>query len=99
MIPKAFFKAANPAPHETLAYMALKYYANNQAGTCERIPIRTMAKLISISETSLKAALGSLEKKGVIRIKHRSTKSLAGRKIPLPNLYEILELKPDPFPI
>jgi len=95
LLPKAFFKIVRPTPHELAIYVALKYYANN-AGTCERIAVRTLAKLAAISETSAKAALKELERKGAIRIKHRSTKSTAKKKIPLPNLYEILNLNPEP---
>lgn len=93
ILPKALFKL-EVSVYGLAAYIALKYYAQNSSAACERMSVRTLANLVRISETTMKAALAELEKKGAIRVHQRSSKSPKGKRIPLPNLYELVNLMP-----
>lgn len=93
-ISKDFFKIGAD-PYAIAAYCALLYYTISQRRQCEHISIRTLARIAAMSERKMQLALASLEKKGAIRVRHRSQKSGSGKRIPLPNLYEILNLDPN----
>lgn len=92
MIPKAFFTRFRPSLKQLGAYVALKYHARNLSGTCEFIALHTMAKTAGMSESSFKRALRELVKLGAVRVRQRSKKSGRGERIPLPNLYELINL-------
>lgn len=98
LITKDFFKL-QPSALAIAAYCALLYYASSSKGSCERISILTLTRIARISETSMKKALAELKTKGAIKIRHRSTKTLAGKRIPLANLYEILDINPGGGPL
>lgn len=91
-ISKTLYRALNPSWRAILAYNALAYYANSQSGTCEKIPLRTMARLVGVSEDTLMRGLAELERKKAVIVHKRSTKSTAGKRVPLPNLYELADL-------
>lgn len=76
----------------TLAYLALAYYRNTKSGACENMTVRTMAARVGIGESTMIRGLAELQKKGVIRIRHRSKKSAAGNRIPLASLYELVDI-------
>ena len=92
MVPKVFFTRYQPSLKAIATYLALKYHASTLTGTCEFISIRTMAKTVDISETTFKLGLKELVKLGTVRVRQRSRKSGRGERIPLPNLYEIVNL-------
>ncbi len=93
MIPKVFFTRFNPTWKATQAYVALKYYASLNSQDCENISIKTLARIVNVSEDTIKRGLAELEKKGVVKIYKRSRKSPQGGRIPLPSLYEIQNLQ------
>lgn len=93
MIPKAFFSRIKPTSKEICVYVALKNYTLNRKGTCEYVSIRTMADLVDLSESSFKRGMAGLVKKGAVKIRHRSRKSSRGERIPLPSMYEIVNLE------
>ena len=99
LLPKLLFQKFHLSPYAILTYTALKYYARGSSETCERMSIRTLAKLVGVSEATFKRSLIELEKKGIIRVRHRSTKSAAGRRIPQPNLYELIALDSTDHPM
>lgn len=92
MIPKAFFTRFRPSLKQLGAYVALKYHAHNLSGTCEFVALHTMARTAGMSESTFRRALGDLVKLGVVRVRQRSRKSGSGERIPLPNLYELINL-------
>lgn len=92
LIPKAFFAKFQPTPRATMAYLAVKYFTNTKTQSCESIPHKIMAERVGISETTLKLGIKELVRKGAMKVKRRSKKSPAGDRIPLPNLYEIVNL-------
>jgi predicted HTH transcriptional regulator len=93
MLPKLFFTRYSPTWKATQAFVALKYYASNEAAACQNISIRTLAKIVNVSEDTIKRGLAELEKKGIVKIRKRSTRSSKGERIPLPNLYELVNLE------
>ena len=93
LIPKAFFIQHDPTYRAILAYIALIYYTNNKAGSCEGTPIKILAKRAKISESTIKRGLAELKRKGVVVIHKRSRKGPSGERIPLPNLYELANLQ------
>ena len=93
MIPKLFFSRFNPSWKATVTFAALKYYASVDSGACQNISIKTLARMVKVSEDTIKRGLAELGKKGVVRIRKRSRKSAQGERIPLPNLYELLSLE------
>ena len=93
MTPKLFFTRFNPTWKATLAYMALEYYASLNSQDCENVSIKTLARIMNVSEDTIKRGLAELEKKGVVKIYKRSRKSPQGGRIPLPSLYEIQNLQ------
>ena len=93
MVPNIFFTRFKPTWKATITYTALKYYAISNSRACENISIKTLARLTSVSEDTIKRGLTELEKKQVIRIKKRSRKAPSGDRVPLPNLYELLNLE------
>lgn len=94
MIPREFFRRFEPSWRASLTYTALKYYASVDAGTCENISIRLMAKTVNISEDTMKRGLAELVKKGAVKVYRRSKKTAKGQRVPLPNLYELISLDP-----
>lgn len=93
MIPKLFFTRFNPTWKATLTFAALKYYASADSGACQNISIKTLARVVNVSEDTIKRGLAELAKKGVVKIRKRSRKSATGERVPLPNLYELLNLE------
>lgn len=92
MIPKVFFTKFKPSTRATMAYLAVKYYTHGQSQSCESIPHKVMAEMVGISETTLKLGIKELVKMGAMTMKRRSRKSPTGERIPMPNLYEIVNL-------
>lgn len=92
MIPKAFFTRFKPSWKATMAYVALKYYTHGPTKSCEHRSHKVMADTVGISEATLKRGIRELVKAGAVTMKRRSRKSPSGDRIPLPNLYEIVNL-------
>lgn len=92
LIPKAFFTRFQPSWKASMAYVALKYYTHTQTQSCEKIPHRSMAAMVGISDATLKRGIKELVTLGIVTVKRRSRKSPSGDRIPLPNLYEIVNL-------
>ena len=95
MVPKVFFTRYEPSFRAILAYVALRYYASNEAAACEGISIKTLAARAATSGDTLKRGMAELVKKGVVKVLKRSRKSATGDRIPLPNLYELADLQPE----
>lgn len=93
MIPKVFFARFNPTWKATVALTALKYYANVDFGGCENISIKTLARIVNVSDKTIQCGLAELESKGVVKIRKRTRKSPEGDSTPLPNLYEMQNLQ------
>lgn len=93
MVPKAFFTRFKPSLKAIAVYIAIKYYAHNTRGTAEYTSIPTMAATVDLSEKTFKRGVSELVKMGAIRVRKRSRKSPNGERIPLPNLYEIMNLE------
>jgi hypothetical protein len=98
LVPKSFLREFKPSWRAIVAYVGLVYYTNNKTRACERIPIRTIAEIASVSEDTIKRGIAELVKKGVIKVRHRSRKGPNGR-IPMPNLYEIQHIESITDPI
>jgi hypothetical protein len=98
MIPKALFHFGL-TPKALNAYIALKYYANRQSNACEGISQITMGKLVNVSEDTMKRGLRELIRKGLVKKTARSKRSSKGERIPMPNLYTILNLAIEDDPI
>jgi biotin operon repressor len=91
MIPKAFFTAMKPSWRATVAYAALKFYAFPMS--CEKASMPQLAQLMNVSEDTIRRGIQELQKKGAVKVHSRSKRSAAnGKRIPLPNLYEIVNL-------
>jgi hypothetical protein len=99
MIPKAFLRRFKPSLRATGAYVALRYYARNDKGTCEGMSNRTLAELMNVSEDTIKRGLAELCAKKAVRKVKRSSRSTEGNRIPLPNLYVLLHIEDDEDPI
>lgn len=84
----------DPSAIAISAYLALKYYAFTTSGACEGISIRTLAGRVKVSESTMKRGIAELVSKRVVKVIHRSKSSHSGERIPLPNLYEIVDIKP-----
>ena len=95
LIPKVFFTRYSPSWKAVLTYTALVYYSNNVAGSCEGVTIKTMASRVGIGKRTFLRAVEELEKKGIVKVTHRSRESESGNRIPLANLYELADLQPD----
>lgn len=80
------------SPRAILAYVALAYYRHNLSSSVERMTMRTLAARIGIGESTMMRGLDELRRKGVVKIRHRSQKSANGKKIPLANFYDLVEL-------
>lgn len=93
MIPKVFFTRYQPSYKAILTFVALKYYASNEAAACEGMSIKTLAARVAISESTLIRGMAELTRKGVVRALKRSRKSKDRARIPLPNLYELADLQ------
>lgn len=93
MIQKLFFTRFNPTWKATITYTALRYYSSSESAACQNISIKTLARIVNVSEDTIKRGLAELEKKGAVRIRKRSRKSAQGERIPLPNLYELMNLE------
>lgn len=96
LIPKVFFTRFNPTFKATLTYLAMVYYSSNEAGTCENISLSTMAKRLNTSKTTIHRGIEELERKGALIVHKRSKKSLKGDRVPLPSLYELVDLQEGP---
>lgn len=92
LVPKSLFTTKHPSWRAILAYSALAYYANNGSRSCEAITLRTLARLVDTSKTTIQRGLAELESKGAIKAHRRSKKSPAGKRIPLASLYELVNL-------
>ena len=92
LIPKAFFTRYEPTWKAVLTYTALKYYADSATQSCEGVTMKTMAKRVGIGWQSFLRGLQELERKELVKIRHRSKKSERKGRIPLPNLYELVDL-------
>jgi DNA-binding MarR family transcriptional regulator len=93
LIQKIFFARFTPTFRAILAYLAMKYYGSNEKGTCEKISYATMAKRMNTSKNTIIRGVEELEKKGVVLVHKRSKKSPKGERVPLPNLYELVDLQ------
>ena len=94
LIPKLLYTRYAPSWRAILAFNALAYYANNQAASCEGVTMKTMAARVGIGWQTFLRGVQELERKGVVKVRHRSKKSAKGGKIPLPNLYELIDMQP-----
>lgn len=94
MIPKALVRAGLTG-REWQAYLALKYYAKGTSNACEGISAALMARLMNVAEDTMKRGLRELVERGIVKKTARSKKSLAGERIPMPNLYTILNVDLD----
>jgi hypothetical protein len=94
LIPKEFFTRFTPTWKAILAYVALKYYASTTSGACQNVSIRTLAARGGVSEDTMRRGVGELVRKGAVTVRKRSQKSSAGERIPQPNLYTLVNLKP-----
>ena len=92
LIPKAFFQNFSPGWRAVLAFTALKFFANNSTQSCESVPLRVMARRVGTSEDSLRKGILELERMGVVKTRQRSRRSPKGKRIPLPNLYELIHI-------
>jgi hypothetical protein len=95
LLPKVFFTRYEPTWKAILTYTALVYYSNTSEGSCEGVTMKTMAKRTGIGRRTFLRGLEELQKKGIVKVTHRSGKSEKGGRIPLANLYEIADLQPD----
>jgi hypothetical protein len=91
-IPKVLIRKYNPSWRAILAYNALAYYTNGESGSCEKFSLKTLASLVNTSKWTILRGLEELEEKGAVRRTRRSKKSESGGRIPLPTLYELIDL-------
>ena len=95
LTPKIFFTRYEPSWKAILTYTALVYYTSNTTQSCEGITMKTMAARVGIGWQTFLRGLEELKRKGVVVVRHRSRKSATGGRIPLANLYELIDLQPD----
>lgn len=93
LVPKTFLIKHDPSLIVLGTYISLKFYANVDAAECQNISVATLARRVNISKDSIERGLTQLEKMGLIKIIHRYRKGPNGKNVPLPNRYEILEIK------
>lgn len=91
-ISKNLLRNYTPSWRAILAYNALAYYVNGESGSCENFSLKTLAKLVDVSKDTIIKGLAELEQKNVITRRRRSRKGPSGEKVPLPNLYELVDL-------
>lgn len=94
-ISELFLTKYHPSWRAILAYNALAYYAKGDTASCESFSIKTLAKLVDTSKMTMLRGLQELEEKGIISRTRRSRKTLNGRKMPLPTVYRLAELRPE----
>ena len=95
LIPKIFFVRYNPSWKAVLAYTTLLYYSNTTSGSCENVTMKTMAQRVGVGWQTFLRGLEALKRKGIVKVPHRSKESLKGGRVPLANLYELVDLQPD----
>lgn len=91
-ISKAFY-ALKPSQIAICAYNSLIYFSCSQTGVTQYTSIPRMAALVSLSVRGFQKATTELAKKRAIKVHHRWQKTLDGKKIQLPNAYDLLDLK------
>lgn len=99
-ISKTLFTRFKLSSRAILAYTTLAYYRYNGTGTVEKLTAKTLGNLVGMGESTMKRALGELVEKGVVEMRRRTKKSRKGNRIPLPNLYVLIDLdkiKADPI--
>jgi Mn-dependent DtxR family transcriptional regulator len=85
----------NPSWKAVLAYTTLLYYSNTTSGSCENVTMKTMAQRVGVGWQTFLRGLEELKRKGIVKVTHRSKESLKGGRVPLANLYELVDLQPD----
>jgi hypothetical protein len=74
------------------AYTAIKFFASNASGKSEHVSVPTMAALVDLSVDGFRRGVNELVKKKLLRVRRHSKRTSGGKKLNLPNVYEILNL-------
>jgi hypothetical protein len=93
MLPKAFFTRIKPSLNALAAYTAIKFYARNDRSAGTSIP--DMARTVNLSIDSFRRGVVELVKKKALKVRRQTHKTAGGKRMNLPNVYEILDLHPD----
>jgi hypothetical protein len=79
-----------------LAYTAVAYHSHSATGSCRNVGIRQLAKLVGVSETTMKEGLSEVEEKKAIKVKAYFTKLKNGKRLRHPNEYVLVDLNQNP---
>jgi hypothetical protein len=92
ILPKAFF-ALKPSKNAITAYTAIKFYARNDGKSAD-VSIPVMARTVDLSIRSFQYGVQELVKKKALKVLSQGQKLTNGKRLNLPNIYEILDLHP-----
>lgn len=91
LIPKQLHKY-KPSWRALLAYYAIAYYSHNGSRSTENMTMRSLARVAAVSESTMLRGIEELKKKGALSVRHRHKKSSSGKRIPVANLYHLVNL-------
>jgi len=88
-IQRALFEVIRPSSRGYSAYLALSYFAVE--GRCRAHGVKDMARLVDVSEDTIKRGLAELVERGAI-VKMKKFKKVGTSRQQLPNEYVLIDL-------
>ena len=93
LIPKVFITRYKPSVKAFGAYVAIKFYATNDQSM--NASVAAMARIVGMGSESFRDGVRELVKMKVLRGTAEFHKKANGKRLQLPNVYELLDLQPD----